>query len=79
MRASSWHINYSTFIYPFKPGKGKNYKNLNISRRKSFLDETKNIFQSFEGLSFGEKVKKPRTKALLANKFLFKHANTTSK
>ena len=45
------HIkNYFTFICPFeygKFGKGKNYKNLNISRTKSFLDETKNIFHSF--------------------------------
>ena len=33
--------------------KGKNYKNLNILRTKSFFDEIKNVFK---GLSFGEKI-----------------------
>ena len=54
-------INYSTSICPFESGKygkeEKNYKNLNISKTKSFLDEIKSSFIVFEGLSFGEKRK----------------------
>ena len=38
-------INYLTFIYPIESGtcgkKDKNYNNLIISRKKSFLDEIK--------------------------------------
>ena len=38
-----------------KRGRWK-YKNLNISEKeKSFLDEIKNIFYSFEALSYGDK------------------------
>ena len=40
-----------------KKGEGQKYKNLNISRTKSFLDEVKAFFIVFEGLSFGEKNK----------------------
>ena len=50
-------INYSTSIFPSESGKcGKEGKNLQkfefLKNRKSFLDEIKNIFHSFEGLSF---------------------------
>ena len=47
---------------PFESGNcGKEGKKLQkleyLKNEKSFLDEIKNIFHSFEGLSFGEKVK----------------------
>ena len=52
-------INYSTFICPFESGKvrkeGKKFEYL--ENENSFLDEIKNIFHSFEGLSFVEKIK----------------------
>ena len=53
-------INYSTFICPFESGKsgkeeGKIQKCEYLKNKKSFLDEIKNIFTVFEGLSFGEK------------------------
>ena len=34
-----------------------------LENKESFLDETKSIFHSFEGLPFGEKNKKHRTLA----------------
>ena len=45
-------INYSTFICPFESGKcGKEGKKIQkceyLENKKSFLDETKNIFRSF--------------------------------
>ena len=52
-------INYPTSIFPFesgKCGKGKNYKNLNISKMKRAFS-TKAFFITFEGLSLGEKIK----------------------
>ena len=38
-----------------KEGKTKKQKLEYLENEKSFLDETKNIFIVFEGLSFGEK------------------------
>ena len=47
---------------PFESGKcGKEGKRLQkikyLENKKSFLDEMKNIFHSFEGLSFDEEIK----------------------
>ena len=55
-------INYSTSICPFKSEKcGKEGKKSQkfeyLENEKSFLDEIKNIFHSFKGLSYGEKIK----------------------
>ena len=55
-------INYSTSICPFESGiSGKEEEKIQkfeyLENEKSFLDEIKNIFHSFEGLSFGEKIK----------------------
>ena len=55
-------INYSTSIYPFESGMcGKEGKMLQkfeyLENKKRFLDEIKNIFHSFKGLSFDEKMK----------------------
>ena len=56
-------INYSTSICSFESRKcrkeeEKLQKFEYLRNEKSFLDETKNIFQNvFEGLSFGEKTK----------------------
>ena len=38
-----------------KEGKTKTQKLKYLENKTSFLDEIKNIFHSFEGLSFGEK------------------------
>ena len=51
------NINYSTSICPFGSGRcGKEGKKLQkleyLKNEKSFLDEVKNIFRSFKGLSF---------------------------
>ena len=57
-------INCSTSICPFQSGKcvkeGKKLQKCEyLENEKSFLGEIKNIFHSFfEGLSFGEKIKK---------------------
>ena len=53
-------INYSTSTSPFESGKfWKERKNLQkfeyLENEKSFLDEIKNFFIVFEGLSFDEK------------------------
>ena len=55
-------INYSNSIWPFELGKcGKEGKKLQkfeyLENEKSFLDEIKNVFIVFEGLSLGEKLK----------------------
>ena len=55
-------INYSTSICPFESGKsGKEEEKIQkfeyLEKKKSFLDEIKNIFHSFKRLSFGEKIK----------------------
>ena len=55
-------INYSTSICPFESGKcgkegEKSQKFEYLQKEKSFLDEIKNIFQSFWELSLGEKMK----------------------
>ena len=55
-------INYSTSICPLESGKGgKEGKKLQefeyLENEKSLLDSIKNIFHSFKGLSFGEKIK----------------------
>ena len=55
-------INYSTSACPFESGKcGKERKKLQKfeyrESKNSFLDEIKNIFIVFEGLSFCEKIK----------------------
>ena len=55
-------INYSTSICPFESVKsGKEAEKIQkfeyFENKKSFLDEIKNIFHSFEGLSFDEKLK----------------------
>ena len=55
-------INYFNSIYPYESGKsGKEEENIQkfeyLENEKSFLDEIKNIFHSFEGLSFGQKIK----------------------
>ena len=52
MQASSWdhkfiHFHLFFWIWKVWKGRGKNYKNLNIVRTKSFLDEIKIIFHSF--------------------------------
>ena len=54
--------NYSTSICPFESEKcGKEEKKSQkleyLENDKRFLNEMKNIFQFFEGLSFGEKIK----------------------
>ena len=54
--------NYSTSICPFESGNcGKEGKKLQkfeyLVNENSFLDEIKNIFIVFEGLSFDEKIK----------------------
>ena len=54
--------NYSTSICPFKSGKyGKEGKKLRkfeyFKNEESLSDEIKNIFHSFDRLSFGEKIK----------------------
>ena len=57
---TSWIIHELSFVLlnlESVESKRKNYKNLNISRKKSFLDEIKNIFHSFWELSRGEKMK----------------------
>ena len=55
-------INYSTSICPFESRKcGKEGKKLQkfeyLENKTSFLEEIKNIFIVFEGLSFGQKIK----------------------
>ena len=55
-------INYSTFLCPFESRKlGKEGEKLQkfeyLENKKSFLDDIKNIFIVFEGLSFDEKIK----------------------
>ena len=55
-------INYSTSICPFESWKcGKEGEKIQkveyLEKEKGFLDEIKNIFQFFERLSFGEKIK----------------------
>ena len=55
-------INYSTSICPFESGNcGKEGKKLQtfeyLENKKSFLDEIKNIFHSFQRVSFGENIK----------------------
>ena len=55
-------INYSTSIWPFESRKcGKEGKKLQkfeyLENKTSFLEEIKNIFIVFEGLSFGQKIK----------------------
>ena len=55
-------MNYSTSICPFESVKcGKKEEKLQkfeyLENEKSFLDEIKNIFTVFEGLSFSEKLK----------------------
>ena len=55
-------INYSTSICPFVSGKcGKEGKKLEkfdyLENEKSFLGKIKNTFPSFEGLSFGQKLR----------------------
>ena len=68
MQANLWHhkiydiINYSTSICRFESEKcGKKGKKLQkfeyLKNEKTFLDEIKNIFIVFEGLSFDEKIK----------------------
>ena len=62
MQANSWHINYSSSICPFESGKhgkeGKKLQNFEyLKNKESFLDEIKNIFQSFQR-ALGEKNKK---------------------
>ena len=54
-------VNYSSSIDPFESGKcGKEGKKLQkfeyLENEKSFFDEIKNTFYSFERLSFGEKI-----------------------
>ena len=56
------NINYSTSICPFESAKsGKEEEKIQkieyLENEKSFLDEIKNNFSVFEGLSFGEKIK----------------------
>ena len=53
-------INYATSICPFESGNcGEEGEKLQkfeyLENQKSFLDEIKNIFYSFKGLSFGVK------------------------
>ena len=51
-------INYPTSIFPFesgKCGKGKNYKNLNISKMKRAFSTKASLCE--KGLSLGEKIK----------------------
>ena len=55
-------IIYFTSICPCESGKsGKEEENIQkfeyLENKKSFLDEIKNIFHSFEGLSLGQKIK----------------------
>ena len=62
MQANSWHhklFHFHFFFWIWKKwkGRGKITKNEYLENEKSFLDEIKNIFTVFEGLSFGEKIK----------------------
>ena len=63
LRKSTHDItNYFTSTCPFESGKcGKERKKLQkfeyLKKEKSFLDEIKNIFHSFKGPSFCEKIK----------------------
>ena len=55
-------INYSTSICPFISGKcgkeGEKLQNFEyLKNEESYLDKIKNIFHSFKGLSFDEKIK----------------------
>ena len=55
-------ISYCTSICPFEFGKSRKegeklQKFEYLKNKKSFLDEIKNIFHSFKGLSFVEKIK----------------------
>ena len=55
-------IDYSTSICPFESAKsGKEEEKIQkfeyLENGKSFLDEIKNNFSVFEGLSFAEKIK----------------------
>ena len=55
-------MNYSSFICPSESEKcGKGVKKIQkfeyLENKKGFLDEIKNTFYSFKGLSFGEKNK----------------------
>ena len=59
MQANSQCHNYFTLIWLFESGncgeEGKNYKKLNISRKKSFLDEIKTISHNFWNAFFCNK------------------------
>ena len=59
MQANSCHHKLFHFHLPFWIWKVKKGKKLQycecLENKKSLLDETKNIFLVFEGLSFGEK------------------------
>ena len=62
MQAVSWYHKFSASIFPFESWKsGKEVEKLQkyeyLENEKGFLDEVKNIFHSFEGLSFAEKIK----------------------
>ena len=59
MQTNSWH--HKLFISPFESKNcGKKGEKLQkfeyLKNEKRFLDEIKSISQSFEGLSFGEKI-----------------------
>ena len=61
MLAYSWHHKLFHFPCPFESRKfGKEGKKLQkseyLENKKSFLDEIKNIFIVFEGVSFDEKI-----------------------
>ena len=60
MQANSWHhklFHFHLFFWIWKVWKGGKLQKFEcLENGKSFLDEIKNIFTVFEGLSFGEKI-----------------------
>ena len=58
MQANSWHHTSICTFWAWKVWKGKKIQKFEyLENEKSFLDDAKNIFHSFDGLSFGEKIK----------------------
>ena len=49
------HLGSSSKAMADKEKKRGKWKYKNLEHEKGFLDEIKNVFHSFEGLSFGEK------------------------
>ena len=61
MQPNSWHHKLFHFYFSFwiwNVWKGQKLQKIEyLEKKRSFIDELKNIFMVFEGLSFGEKIK----------------------